>query len=55
MRNPESKTKQPLPLKLGTKTQWGEIYMVGFTGGERYYWMINRDGTVSMMPWFVVE
>jgi hypothetical protein len=28
---------------------------VGVTGGERYYWLVAEDGSVSMLPWFVVE
>jgi hypothetical protein len=42
------------PLKLGTKTQWGKISMVGFTGGERYYWMTKKN-EVAMVPAFMVE
>ena len=40
----------------GTKTQWGKVVMVGkwFTG-ERYYWMVDQRGTVSMIPACVVE
>jgi hypothetical protein len=40
---------------LGTKTRWGKIAAVGFIGGERYYWMIDRYGTVAMMPADAVE
>lgn len=29
--------------------------MVGLTGGERYYWMVDLCGCVSMMPAFMVE
>jgi hypothetical protein len=43
------------PLPLGTQTQWGKIGAVGYIQGERYYWMIDEDGSVSMMPAFVVE
>lgn len=43
------------PLQLGTKTRWGKIAAVGFIGGERYYWMIDRYGTVAMMPADAVE
>ena len=43
------------PLRLGKKTPWGRISAVGLTGGERYYWMIARNGVVSMMPADVVE
>lgn len=43
------------PLPLGTPTRWGPISAVGTTGGERYYWMVDADGCVSMMPTDVVE
>ena len=43
------------PLRLGKKTPWGRISAVGLTGGERYYWMIARNGVISMMPADVVE
>jgi hypothetical protein len=45
--------KPPIPLEA--KTRWGRVVAIGFIGGERYYWMISRWGTVSMMPAFVVE
>lgn len=48
-----------MPLPLGAKTQWGTVEMVGFTGGERYYWMVNRVGSksagVAMIPALMVE
>lgn len=43
------------PLPLGTKTQWGIVEMIGRTGGERYYWMIDKHKCVSMIPAFIVE
>ena len=43
------------PLNLGTKTKWGKITAVGITGGERYYWMVDKHGCVAMMPASVVE
>lgn len=44
------------PLALGTKVKpWGTVEAVGITGGERYYWLIDKHGTVSMMPACVVE
>ncbi len=43
-----------LPLPIGTKTKWGKIEAIGWTGGERYYWMIGANG-VAMMPAFIVE
>lgn len=44
-----------VPLRLGTETQWGAIGAVGLTGGERYYWMVDKHGSVAMMPACVVE
>ena len=44
-----------MPLRLGTVTEWGKIDMVGVTGGERYYWMTDKRGVVSMLPADVVE
>lgn len=41
-------------LLLGAKTKWGKIIAVGYVG-ERYYWMIDKYGVVSMMPADVVE
>lgn len=44
------------PLPLGSRVSpYGKVQAVGLTGGERYYWMVNDDGDVAMMPWFVVE
>lgn len=44
-----------IPLPLGTKTEWGIIESVGITGGERYYWMVDKYKVVSMIPAFIVE
>jgi hypothetical protein len=44
-----------MPLPLGTQTEWGKIEMVVLTGGERYYWMIDKYKCVSMIPAFIVE
>ena len=43
------------PLPLGSETEWGKIEMIGITGGERYYWMCDVSGVVSMIPAFMVE
>ena len=48
----ERRMKDILPI--GTKTQWGIIQGVGFVG-ERYYWIINKYGVVSMFPATLVE
>ncbi len=42
------------PLPLGTMTKWGRIESVGWVG-ERYYWMIDKHGCISMMPATDVE
>ena len=43
------------PLKLGTKVKgYGEVIAVGWFG-ERYYWLSNRRGDVSMMPATLIE
>lgn len=34
---------------------WGRIAAIGVTGGERYYWFVDKDGCVSMIPAFMVE
>jgi len=33
---------------------YGEVEMVGFTGGERYYWL-NNQGSITMIPAFMIE
>ena len=42
-------------LPLGTATAWGKTTAIGFIENERYYWMIDEDGSISMMPAMVVE
>lgn len=37
-------------LPIGTETNFGKIESVGCISGERYYWIIDEHGTVSMMP-----
>lgn len=48
---------EPLPLNsfvvLGDMLH--QIRAVGITGGERYYWLTDEHGTVSMLPAIVVE
>ena len=39
---------------LGTMTRWGRVVMVGWVG-ERYYWMVDKHGSVAMMPADIVE
>jgi hypothetical protein len=29
---------------------YGRIKAIGFIGGERYYWLIDKSATVSMLP-----
>ena len=47
-------TEQKPIIPLGTRTPDGVVQMVGFTVGERYYWLLNR-GAVAMLPADVVE
>ena len=35
---------------MGCKTPWGKVVAIGLTGGERYCWMINKWGSVAMIP-----
>ncbi len=41
--------------KLNTKTKFGKIKAIANLSGERYYFMIDKYGTVSMMPACVIE
>lgn len=40
---------------IGSKTKWGKIAMVRTIEKERYYFMINKDNEISMIPADVVE
>ena len=31
------------------------VGMIGWTGGERYYWLVRAGGEVAMVPAFLVE
>jgi hypothetical protein len=42
-------------IPIGSETQWGTVHAVGMIDGERYYWMIDRQGTVSMIPASTLE
>jgi hypothetical protein len=48
------KCRPPIGLDV-TVHPWGTIKMIGWIGGERYYWLIGKRGCVSMMPAEVVE
>ena len=42
-------------LIIGTVVEpWGEIVAVGHVG-ERYYWLLDDDGTISMIPAPTIE
>lgn len=41
-------------LCIGTKTKWGVIIAIGWVG-ERYYWMIDKEKSIAMMPASTVE
>lgn len=47
-------TSEPLPLGTEVKP-YGKIEMIGSLDGERYYWLVNKDGSVAMMPSIVIE
>mgnify|MGYP003394548753 CR=1 FL=1 len=51
--SPQGAPRPPIPL--GTKTKWGKIGAVGTTIGERYYWMVDKTGGVSMIPASTLE
>ena len=42
-------------ITIGTKTDFGIVEGITFTGGERYYFIEGKFGTVSMLPANVVE
>lgn len=42
-------------ILLGTETKFGEVVGITVTGGERYYFLIGKGGTVSLLPADVVE
>ena len=42
-------------LLLETKTKYGTISAIACIEGERYYFLIDRFGTVSMLPADVLE
>lgn len=42
-------------LMIGTETPWGEIVGVSIRDGERFYFLLDADKTVSLMPADVVE
>lgn len=45
--NPDSTTLVP----IGTAVRpYGSVQAVGLIQGERYYWLIDKQGIVSMMP-----
>jgi hypothetical protein len=48
----DKKTKM---ISLGTRTKFGKVSAIGFISGERYYFLINKFGVVSMMPAAVIE
>lgn len=44
------------PYPLGTVVpHYGKVIAIGDISGERYYWMEDKDGMISMMPWMAVE
>lgn len=51
----DQKGNKPV-IPLGNIVEpYGRIQMVGTTLGERYYWLEDKYGTISMMPADVIE
>lgn len=43
-------------LDIGTEVKpYGKVAAVGTTMGERYYWFVDEQGAVAMMPAIAVE
>ena len=42
-------------VPIDTPTQWGKVAAIRFADGERYYFLVDKHGMVSMMPACVVE
>lgn len=43
-------------IPLGARVPiYGKVSAVGIISGERYYWLIADNGTVSMMPACMIE
>jgi len=42
-------------LRIGDKTNWGHVGGIALLCGERYYFIVDKHGVVSMMPAVVVE
>ena len=40
---------------INSKTKWGKVVAIKLIDGERYYFMIDKYKTVSMIPADVVE
>lgn len=42
-------------LRIGTKTRYGKIGAIMMIEKERYYFMVDKDRCVTMMPAVVME
>ena len=42
-------------LLIGTKTKYGKVSGITCKGGERYYFLIDKYGTVSLLPADLIE
>ena len=51
------KTPDALVMPGKTVRPWGKVGAVGWKKlcGERYYMLVDRHGSVSLMPAFVIE
>ena len=42
-------------VSIDTQTQWGKVAMIRTIEKERYYFMIDKEGGIAMIPADVVE
>jgi hypothetical protein len=42
-------------LKIGQMTRFGKIGAIGCREGERYYMMVDKHGSVSLIPGSIME
>jgi len=45
----------PSAFQIPLRQPYGKVVAVGMIEGERYYWFVDKHGTVSMIPAVAVE
>lgn len=53
--DPPSNYPEESLVVIGTKTVFGKVVGITNRGGERYYFLINKHGDVSLMPATLIE